>query len=72
MARPAALVLLTLGCRATGVLSFHVTGIGLLVLASLFGIAPPGVIFVGFTSLVTPLVLALLDYLWWRWLGHLE
>ena len=53
-------------------LSFHVTGIGLFVLASLFGIAPPGVIFAGFTSLVTPLVLAPLDYLWWRWLGHLE
>ena len=50
MARPAALVLLTLGCWATGVLPFHVTGIGLFVLATLFGIAPPRVIFAGFTS----------------------
>ncbi len=50
MARTAALVLLALGCWATGALPFHVTGIGLFVLATVLGIAPPRVIFAGFTS----------------------
>ena len=50
MARAAALVLLALGCWATGALPFHVTGIGLFVLATLLGIAPPRVIFAGFAS----------------------
>jgi di/tricarboxylate transporter len=50
MARAAALVFLALGCWATGALPFHVTGIGLFVLATVFGIAPPRVIFAGFSS----------------------
>ena len=43
-------MLLALGCWATGVLPFHVTGIGLFALATVFGIAPPRVIFAGFAS----------------------
>ncbi len=50
MARSAALVLLALGCWATGALPFHVTGIGLFVLATVLGVAPPRVIFAGFSS----------------------
>jgi anion transporter len=50
MAHAAALVLLALGCWATGALPFHVTGIGLFVLATVLGIAPPRVIFAGFSS----------------------
>lgn len=50
MARAAALVLAALGCWATGALPFHVTGIGLFVLTIVFGVAPPRVIFAGFTS----------------------
>jgi di/tricarboxylate transporter len=50
MARAAALVVLALGCWATGVLPFHVTGIGLFLLAMVFHVAPPRVIFAGFAS----------------------
>jgi di/tricarboxylate transporter len=49
MARAAALVLAALGCWATGALPFHVTGIALFLLAVVSGIAPPRVIFAGFS-----------------------
>jgi di/tricarboxylate transporter len=50
LAPAAALVLFALGLWATGALPFHVTTLLLFVLATVFGIAPPRVIFAGFAS----------------------
>jgi di/tricarboxylate transporter len=50
MAPTAALVLLAIGLWATGALPFHLTALSLFVLATVFRIAPPAVIFAGFAS----------------------
>lgn len=50
LAAPAALVLLALGFWATGALPFHLTSLLLFVLATVFQVAPPRVIFAGFAS----------------------
>jgi di/tricarboxylate transporter len=50
MAPTAALVLAALGFWATGALPFHLTALGLFVVATVFGIARPAVIFAGFAS----------------------
>jgi di/tricarboxylate transporter len=50
VAPTAALVFLALGFWATGALPFHLTGLGLFVLAMVFRIAPPAVVFAGFAS----------------------
>ena len=49
-ASAAALILLAIGGWATGALPFHLTALALFVLATVFEVAPPRVIFAGFAS----------------------